>query len=184
MRGDLKSNDKSNITISTDSKIFEEIKKDAEIQGISLNAKINAILTKYIAFYRYVEESEGVIFPHNFLKEITKLTDEDKLIKVLYETGGMETVPAILAHNNIPITLDSLIKNLFEGISLWAGAYSKCRNYTDKQGCRCIVFEHDFGVKYSRVLGQVLANFITNTIGYHVSVKALPITIILRIENK
>jgi len=154
MKGDLKQNNKSNVTLSVDTPIFEEIKKDSENQAISVNAKINTILTKHVLFYKHLEDQEGVSIPKKYFDALIELLEENKHIELLTSVS-VETMQAVYVHDNVPFTIDGLIKHHFEKVALWAGAYRRFRHYVDKEGYICLVFEHKFGIKWSRVLGQV-----------------------------
>ncbi len=184
MRGNLKSHNRSNITISTDSEIFDAIRKDCQSKGITLNAQINQILKKHILFYRLVEEKRGVILPHQFMAGLVDMCNENQFINLLDEAGGNKTVPTHFAHNGIPYTMENLIKYFFEGISLWAGAYNKFRYRGDVNNNLSLIMEHDFGIKYSRMLGEVISRFINRTLHIATNFEALPTTIIIHVDNK
>ena len=51
-----KESKKLTVTFAIDEKILNELRNDAEFNGISLNSKINNILTKYVTFYKHAEE--------------------------------------------------------------------------------------------------------------------------------
>lgn len=182
MRGELKTNHKSNITISVGDKVFEEIKKDAEGRGLSINAHVNDILQRHTVFYRHVSEQGGVIIPQKFYAEVVNLIDEDKLMYLLDEMGGKEVITSIFAHNGIPFTIDNLVKYCFESISLWAGTYSSFRYRRDESNKTELVFEHKFGIKWSKAIGYAFSRFIQNTTGCSATFKALPTTTIVKVD--
>lgn len=47
---------KTTVNLFLESDILDEIRKEAKQRGISLNSRINSILTKYINFYKRAEE--------------------------------------------------------------------------------------------------------------------------------
>ena len=63
-------NKKSNITLAIDVEILDMVKNIAEGKGLSINAKINSILWKYVTFNKYIEQDCSFIIPSrlvNFL---------------------------------------------------------------------------------------------------------------------
>ncbi|MDE1767349.1 MAG: hypothetical protein KGI27_13915, partial [Thaumarchaeota archaeon] len=97
MKGDLKLNNKSNVTLSIDAAIFDEIKKDSENQTISVNAKINTILAKHVLFYKHLEDQEGVSIPRKYFEAFIELLDENKHIELLTNVS-VETMQAVYVH--------------------------------------------------------------------------------------
>lgn len=181
MRGEPKEKRKSNITISVDDNIFDEIKKEAKTHGLSANAEINNILQRHTLFYRHVTEQDGIILPHAVFTEIVNLIDEDKLMRLPYEKGAGDYATAIFAHNNIPLTIDNLVRYVFEGISLWAGTYKTFRYRKDDSGKTELVFEHKYGIKWSKAVGYTFSRFIQN-IGCSATFKALSTTVVIKVD--
>jgi hypothetical protein len=87
-----KSNTKSNITLSIDTKILNMLKNTAEGEGFSVNSKINSILWKYITFYKYVEQDSSLIIPSRSVSFFIENIDEDKWIQE-YSAALEEIVP-------------------------------------------------------------------------------------------
>ncbi|MDE1827084.1 MAG: hypothetical protein KGH83_05785 [Thaumarchaeota archaeon] len=182
MRGNPKEKFKSNITISAGDNIFNEIKKDAKSHGLSINAEVNNILQRHVVFYRHVNEQDGIILPHAVFAEIVKIIAEDKLMRLPMKKGGGDYITAIFAHNNIPFTMDNLIKYLFESIALWAGTYKTFRYRKDGSGKTELVFEHRYGIKWSKVIGYTFSKFIQNTTGCSAAFKALSKTVMIKVD--
>jgi hypothetical protein len=66
-------------TIRIDKDLDNALDKDASEHGISENALISSILTKYIEGDRYAEKFGRVSLPSEALKAIIGATDPDKL---------------------------------------------------------------------------------------------------------
>lgn len=183
MRGTLKSNDKSNVTISVDNKIFNEIKKDAENQGQSINALLNTMLTKYVFLYRPAEEQEGFLVPHKFFSGLLEYIPEDKLIELIHN-DGFEAIRSVFVQGGIPFTIENMITYFFERIALWAGTYYKFRNYYDEDGYLCLAFEHSYGIKWSRAIGAALCTIIKEILNHNAENKVSTTTILIRVDVK
>ena len=182
MRGELKEKRKSNITIAVDDTILNEVKKDAKNHGVSVNAEVNNILHKHTVFYRHVNEQDGIILPHAVFAEIVNLIDEDKLMHLPYEKGGGDYIMAIFAHNNISYTIDNLIKYLFESIALWAGTYKTFRYRKDGSGEIDLLFEHEYGIKWSKTVGYSFSRLIQSATGCTAIFKASANTVTVKVN--
>lgn len=175
MRGDLKEKSRSNVTISVDKNILEEIKSDAQGMGLSINAYLNEALQRYIVFYRHVKKQGGVILPRGFFINLLDLAEEERISKIFEREGGFDVIISILAQNNIPITLDNLIKFVFEGIASWAGGYDKFSYQKDKDEKTRLVFEHGFGTKWSKALGSETSKLINQHTGRNSTTRHPPL---------
>ncbi|MDE1832744.1 MAG: hypothetical protein KGI02_10330 [Thaumarchaeota archaeon] len=183
MKGDLKLNNKSNVTLSIDTAIFNEIKKDSKNQTISVNTKINTILAKHVLFYKHLEDQEGASIPRKYFEAFIELLDENKHIELLTNVS-VETMQAVYVHDNIPFTLDGLIKHHFEKVALWAGAYRRFRHYVDEEGYTCLVFDHKLGIKWSRILGASICNMIREMANQTSTFKVLSTAVLVKVDKK
>ena len=149
---------KANLTLAVDASIVEELRKDAGLFGISLNAKVNTILSKHMTFYRHTEKQECSIIPSVVWGAIVEAVEEEKLGQILEQE--ISSLYTILLHNNTPMTLQSCIKCCFEGICMWSGMYCSVRTFEEKSRT-IIVFEHKYGIKWSKALGEAFVKLIS-----------------------
>jgi hypothetical protein len=83
-----KSNKKATVNLSIDARLLQELRKEASSQNLSLNAKINSVLSKHVYFYRHATQLGCVIWdPKVFLAFLDHMHDEDKIIDI-----GMKAV--------------------------------------------------------------------------------------------
>lgn len=181
MRGEPTLNHRANLTVVMDEFLLKQLKNEAEKNGHSINAKTNIILAKYLQFYRHVEEQRGIILPAEIWKKVVNLLDEKEMIEML-ESAGANTFLILFEHNNIPMTMDNLIKYLFETMSLWAGCYHRFTSQKDRQGYTSLVFEHDFGIKWSNAIGTVFGDVIKKSLNITPEVKYMPSTVTIKIK--
>ncbi len=181
LKNKLKSNNKANLTLSIDNSLLEEIKKEAERNGTSINSRVNAILTKYVKFYKMTEELESSVIPAKIWISMLDLMDENGLKDVL-NNEGVGTIYSIFLNNNVSMTLDNFVKYCCQEICLWAGMYSSFRNFKEN-GHVTLVFEHKFGVKWSRVLGETFSNFIRIMLSRPTEFEILPNTVRIKVKE-
>jgi hypothetical protein len=174
---------KSTVNLSVDSHLLQELRKEASSENLSLNAKINSVLSMHVNFYRINRNLGGVIWDYKVFLSFLDLIQEDKLAEILWNEGG-NTVMSYFSHNNIPITKENFIKYICERIGIWTGQYSFFTHYTDTEGNTCLVFDHRFGLKWSRILARLHAKAIEHWLGLKSVSNVTPKTAILKILER
>jgi hypothetical protein len=176
-------NKKSKITLSLDPFVLEELKNESKSQGISVNAKINNVLTKYSFFYRYSEEQESLVMLDSVVLEYLEMIDEKEFLKILNQFT-VEMLPAIFRQHNIELSLDNVIKHCFQQIALWAGMYRSFRYSEGNAGSLNLVFEHKYGIKWSRIIGNGFCNFIETLLNYPTKLQTFQNSFVIKVETR
>lgn len=143
---------KETVSLAIDARVLQELKKEASSQNLSLNAKINSVLSKHVDFYKINADLGGITWDYKaFLSLLDLVEDESKVVDILWNEGG-PSIMSYFNHNNIGMIKENIIKHLCERIGIWTGHYSFFNHYTDSEGYTCLVFDHKFGIKWSRIL--------------------------------
>jgi hypothetical protein len=158
-----KNNKKSNITLAIDTEILNMLKNIAEGEGLSINSKINSILWKYITFYKYVEQDSSLVIPSRSVHFFIENIDEDKWIEE-YSDMLNEIVPFFFLELKTPPTLENTLKVVFDRLLAYGGSYKGYSSHLDNDGCLNLVFRHENGVKWSRILSTIYTRFIQKTL--------------------
>jgi uncharacterized protein (DUF4415 family) len=166
-----KSSRRVTMSLALDAFVVEEIKKQTIKYRQSFNARINAILEKYVTFFMGLEENHAAIFlprTHQFfINEIdeAKYTDELKAI-------GTDNLDAMFVQTGLPNTLDNLLKYTYEGLWVNGGFITGVKKFIDKgNGKTCLYFAHEYDLKWSRILSASFAHHMGTLLGYHTSAK-------------
>jgi hypothetical protein len=175
-------NNKSNLTISVNNDVLIQIKNDADLHGLSINAKVNSILAKYVSFYRIAEDMESSVIPAKIWTLMVDLMDEAKLLDIL-NNEGIGTFYSIFLNNSIPLTTENFIKYCCQEIFLWSGMYSSIRQFESSRDIT-LVFEHKFGIKWSRVMASAFSNIIKILLNHSTETQILPNTVKIIIHKK
>lgn len=174
---------KTTITLALDERIIRDLRKDADLEGTSLNSKINTALDKYTSFYKYIDLLGGVVIPQRQYQSMLELMDEEKLTRVM-KTDGNANVLSMFSNLGLTPTLAGMIKYCFNRFIRWSGAYNSFNYYLDKEGFPCLVFEHKFGIKWSRILGEAISETIQTILQYRTEKKVMPATVVIRIMER
>lgn len=174
---------KTTITLALDDFILKELRKDAENDRTSINSKVNSILEKYVGFYKYVELLHSVIIPQTQFQQMLELMDEVKLTEIM-KTYGNANVLSVFSNMGTSPTLSGLIKYHFTRSILWSGPYDAFNYYIDSEGYPCLVFEHKFGIKWSRIMAETLSETIRLILGCPTERRVMPSTVVIRIMDR
>jgi hypothetical protein len=158
-----RNNKKSNITLAIDREIQSVLKNIAEAEGLSINSKINSILWKYISFYKYVEQDSSLIVPSGSVNFFIENIDEDKWIKE-YSEMLEDIVPFFFLELKSAQTLENTLKVVFDRLLAYGGSYKGYSCHLDEDGNMNLVFRHQYGMKWSRILSAVYTRFIQRTL--------------------
>ena len=182
-----KKSKKSNITLSIDTEIGHVLKNIAEGEGLSMNSKINSILWKNISFYKYIEQDGSMIIPSRLVNFFIENISEEKWIQEYSDTLE-EIVPFFFLELKTPQTLQNTLKVVFDRLLAYGGSYKGYSCHEDNDGYLNLIFRHEYGIKWSRILSAVYTQFINRTIKQpahplNVSEKWFAISLTERTEN-
>jgi hypothetical protein len=182
-----KSSKKTTVHLFLDRNIVQELRSEAEVNGVSLNSNINSILTNYVTFYRRVKELQGVLITGNDFRFFLENTDEEKMLNN-FKTNLTDLIPASLKQRRIPVTLNNLIEVEYSQMAINAGIIYRFTRYYNEEGLLCLMFQHHFGIKWSRMLAKGYTHQIETLIGIptkaEFSASSVEITIIDRKYGK
>ena len=158
-----KNGKKSNITLAIDTEIQNVLKNIAEGEGLSINSKINSILWKYVCFYKYVEQDGSLIIPSRSVNFFIENIDEEKWIQEYSDTLE-EIVPFFFLELKPEKTFENTLKVVFDRLLAYGGSYKGYSCHVDNDGYLNLVFRHEYGIKWSRILSTVYTRFIQRTL--------------------
>ena len=149
--------------MAIDTEIQNVLKNIAEGEGLSINSKINSILWKYVSFYKYVEQDGSLIIPSRSVNFFIENIDEGKWIQEYSDTLE-EIVPFFFLELKAEKTLENTLKLVFDRLLVYGGSYRGYSCHVDNDGYINLVFRHEYGMKWSRILSAVYTRFIQKTL--------------------
>jgi hypothetical protein len=174
---------KTTITLAVDRDVLHAIREDAENQGVSINYKINSILSKFVLFYRMIELDESHIIASRTASFVLDNIDEDKWVEE-YNAVIMDLVPALMLENKVMVTLENIINYLFRQVLLYCGPYKGFSCHEDKDGHLNLVFRHNKNIKWSRIMGKVYSNLLEKKLNYHTDLEVSVSSATIKILEK
>lgn len=88
---------------------------------------------------------------------------EDKWIKE-YSDMLEEIVPLFFLELKVPQTLENTLKVVFERLLAYSGSYKGYSCHSDEDGNMNLVFQHEYGMKWSKILSAVYTRFYQRTL--------------------
>jgi|SRR5919112_3553700 hypothetical protein len=174
---------KTTVNLFVDSNVLEDIRKDAQNDGASLNARINDILTSYSLLYKYNKEQDAVFITGKTHRFFLDSIDENKLIDHYIEVTS-DLAASMLIERNVPFTLDNFIRYIIEGVAKNSGSYKKFAHFKDEDGHTCLLFRHNFGDKWSKILGTGMCYLLEHLVKCHTNLRLLPNSALIKILEK
>jgi hypothetical protein len=128
------------------------LEKDADSKGVTVNALLSIILTKYAEWDRYIERFGGITIKPQAFKEIIDAVDENKLADIAKRSGTRFPKEFILFWFK-KADLDTYLESLkllckYKGYAHYE-LESDGSEYT-------IILIHDLGEKWSKFLSYVV----------------------------
>lgn len=169
MRGEPKFS-KTNITISVDDQIGNEIRQNAQKQGLSTNALVNNILRDHIMFGKYFQDHIPMIIAPAIFSILLEEVDEKVWLKT-WKLALEEVTPQVFAMHNLEPTLDNLVRYLLGDIGPRVGIFDKL-TFHEKAKNYKLVMIHKYGIKWSRILGTSFSGMFEKAFGVKVTMHA------------
>ena len=174
---------KTTINLSVDTNVLGVIRKEAEQKGVSVNSRINTILTDYTMFYKRAEEFESVTFPKEYFEMALEYIDEKKL-EEYFDTLLSGLIKTVLMDFGVSINLENTIRYFLQAVAVKSNGYNSVTHYVDENDHDCIILRHSWNIKWSRVACCTLAKHIGNLLHCHYECEPLPKSIIIRILER
>ncbi len=165
---------KTTVSLALDAGVVKEIQKQAKEYDVSFNARVNAILTKYVMFFAVIEQDHAAVIPRKLHQFFVDEIDEAKYTVELKKIGT-DIIDAMFVRTGLANTLDNLIDFTFKGICVNGGSITSVKRYVDEaDGKTCLYFTHDYGTKWSRILSAAFQNHIETVLHCHTTSTLFP----------
>ena len=136
-------------------RIYEEyleiLRKEANREGISVNALMNRILERYCEHYRFSERFHLIYISRRTFAEIINSCPKDRLQEISEKVGSLNIMDAFRTMA-IPQTYHGMMTFLAKNMSKYAGWYDFYHH--DKGGKEILHLRHELGRKWSDFIAK------------------------------
>jgi hypothetical protein len=166
-------------SIRLPTELEDRIAKDAEARGLSVNALVTSILTKYSEWDRYADKFGLVTITRAGLRTMIDGLDEESAQRIARETGSQ---------NPREMTLFWFKKHNFDTFLSYLNIicrYGRIGEYeVEMDGRNCtILFHHGLGLNVSKYHGYFFTEAIREIVGVPVKTEAGRNTLVLKFQR-
>lgn len=162
------------ITLRMPNSIFTEIRKEAELKDLPVNAVINKLLSKNTSYDIKFNVIPTITMSHVLFSKIVEEIDEQTIEKIASE--GPDVVKKLFTLLGIPYTLHEVIESYFVTFGKYCGWYKF--TYQVKNSQYRLVFETSLGTSWTKFLFLYVKN-ILGSLGAHIVNSSIHDNIIL-----
>jgi hypothetical protein len=152
----------THISLRVDSEIKIQLEREAMRRRINMNALVNLVLSKYASFDDIIEHTEAVPLNKFLFLGMLGGTQIEEMERIGRELGP-RVVKQTFAFLGINFDLGGLIEHYFQPVSTFARWYSF--NIVGSGANRRLLFEHQYGRKWSAFLKQYIGGIIKSATG-------------------
>lgn len=154
----MRNDHKLNVALSIERSLYQEMQRQAEQSGTSLNALANQVLDQYVSLYRILEAEKCIsIQGHTLLFLLDSCTEQDFSAVITHFL--MENIHFMQTTDQRRMQLGDVLDFLQQYGSL-LGWYSYFESRLDAGGNANLMFSHSHGQKWSRILGTGISNLV------------------------
>jgi hypothetical protein len=167
-------------TMRIPSYINSLLEKDADSKGVSVNALISMIMTKYAEWDRYVERFGSITIKLQAFREMLEEIEEDKLADIARRSGSRFPKEFVLFRFK-RANLDTYLEAL-KLLCKYKG-YARYELESDESGYT-VILVHDLGEKWSNFLRHVVEGGMRSITGIVPKFEVSQDSLIVRITSR
>lgn len=173
---------KRNFPFSTNNEILEHIMEEAQNKNQSINALINDILTRHVTYYKHIERKGKVVVPNKSFQFMLDNVKESELSESIKKNEL--DISTLFVANGLQFTLENFIKYALDGVGLMGGFLRHYTIYKDNQDYVNLILEHNYDIKWSRIIGNVYSDILKEIFQYSTQYVFNDNSIVIKILEK
>jgi hypothetical protein len=150
------------------SRLGKDLQKEVRRQGTTVNALVNRVLERYLAFDRMSDYDHSVILERGCFERIIEKMEAEDLVQIARSLGP-KTVKRDFAFFGIASTLDNLVARHFEPTGAFSDRFDL--NISGEAPNLKLVLTHEYGPKWSGFLAEYYDKVIESILGTKSSIK-------------
>lgn len=160
------------ITFRLPSALIEELRRDAEVEGVSLNSYASKIFSNHILWERYERKVGLLPMTEAFLKETLHQLSDEQVVN-LAQKLEKQKFKNILAFMNDNPTVGDFV----ELIRTWLNVSWMQQNVEVDNGAYRLKIQHNLGNKWSIYVRTLVSELAQDVLGKKASIKVVGETI-------
>jgi len=160
------------ITFRLPSALIEELRRDAEVEGVSLNSYASKIFSNHILWERYERKVGLLPMTEAFLKEALHQLSDEQVVN-LAQKLEKQKFKNILAFMNDSPTVGDFV----ELIRMWLNVSWMQQNVEMNDGAYRLKIQHNLGSKWSLYIRTLVSELAQDVLGKKAGIKVVGETI-------
>jgi hypothetical protein len=156
------------------------LEKDADSKGVTVNALLSMIMTKYAEWDRYIERFGGITIKPQAFKEIIDAVDENKLADIAKRSGTRFPKEFILFWFK-KADLDTYLESLKLLCKYKGYAHYELESHGSEY---TIILFHDLGEKWSKFLRYVVEGGMMSVTGILPTFEVNQDSLVVKFESR
>ena len=136
-------------SVRVERRLYEELSKETSAKSVSFNGLVNQVLTKYIAFDRYVPDLQFIVIDKGLIIKGLEAQSDDQVLSSGRAAGSAFARDTIL-RMGLPLNKESLLYFIDPVLSQYKN-FADCQRY-HREGKDVFYLSHDLGAKWSLYL--------------------------------
>lgn len=160
------------ITFRLTSTLIDELRTDAELEGVSLNNYVAKIFTNHVQWERYERKVGLLPMTEGFLKETLEQLTDDQIINLAQkiEKQKFKNILAFMKDNHDVVDFVELIRT-------WLNVSWMQQNVELHNGVYQFKIQHNLGSKWSLYVKTLIAELAQDVLGKKAIIKTMAETI-------
>jgi len=136
-------------SVRVERRLYEQLSKETAAKSVSFNSLVNQVLTKYIAFDRYVPDLQFIVIHKDLIVKGLETQSDDQVLSSGRGAGSAFARDTIL-RMGLPLNKESLLYFIDPVLSQYKN-FADCQRYP-RGGKEVFYLSHDLGAKWSLYL--------------------------------
>lgn len=162
------------ITVRLPTRLFEELRKEADSKDLPLNSFVAKLLNRHVSFDSRFEMMPNVLTSQFLFSAIIETMDDESMIRIAKLAPGM--VRKLAAVGGWKYDVDNVIENYFTPISKYCSWYQF--KHKAERADYTLIFETAMGPKWARFV-QMYVKAILQSLKVHISEESLENDVII-----
>ena len=170
--GDSAKGKTETVTFRLSSALIGELRRDAEVEGVSLNGYASKIFSNHILWERYERKVGLLPMTEAFLKEALHQLSDEQVVNLAQKLEKQKFKNILAFMNDNPTVADFV-----ELIRTWLNVSWMQQNVEVHDGTYQFKIQHNLGSKWSLYVRTLVAELAQDVLGKKINVKTMGETI-------
>jgi hypothetical protein len=154
-------------SVRMERRLYEQLSKETAAKSVSFNSLVNQVLTKYIAFDKYVPDLQFVLIHKDLIVRGLETQSDDQVL-ASGEVAGSAFARDTILTMGLPLNRESLLYFIDPVLSRYKN-FADCQRY-HREGKEVFYLKHNLGAKWSLFLKGYVSGAVKNILNKEIEI--------------